>query len=82
MPLRVRRSVKIAPGVKMNLSKRGASVSVGTKGATTNVSKSGARSTVGVPGTGVSYTTSNKKGCGTKAALFLIVLAVVIAWLV
>lgn len=81
MPLRVRRSVRIAPGVKVNLNKGGASVSVGKKGATTNVSKSGTRSTVGVPGTGVSYTT-NKKGCGTKAALFLVVLVALIAWLV
>ena len=55
MGFRFRKSVKLMPGVRLNLGKRGASVSVGGKGLTCNISKKGARTTVGLPGTGVSY---------------------------
>ena len=56
MSVRFRRSVKIAPGVRVNLSKRSAGVSVGGPGAHYSVNTSGRRTTsVGVPGTGLSY---------------------------
>lgn len=55
MGFRFRKSFKIAPGVRVNLSKRGASVSAGKPGATVNVSSKGTRATVGLPGTGISY---------------------------
>jgi hypothetical protein len=58
MPFRFRKSLKILPGVRLNLTKRGvSSVSVGRRGATLNLSKRGTRATVGLPGTGVSYST-------------------------
>lgn len=60
MPLRFRKSFKVAPGVKLNLSKSGISTSVGKRGATVNFSKRGTRATVGLPGTGLSYSTSTK----------------------
>lgn len=49
------------PGIRVNFSKSGASVSVGGKGVTANFSERGTRSTVSIPGTGISYseTTSN-----------------------
>jgi hypothetical protein len=54
---RIRRSIRLAPGVRLNLSKSGVSTSIGPRGATLNVGgKRGPRATVGVPGTGVSYT--------------------------
>ena len=59
MVLRFRRSVKIAPGVRLNMSKSGPSLSVGGRGATANFSKRGTRTTVGIPGTGLSYTSSS-----------------------
>lgn len=43
------------PGVRLNLSRGGASVSVGGRGATVNVGKRGITSTVGIPGTGLSW---------------------------
>jgi len=56
MPIRFRRSFKIFPGVKVNVSKGGVSVSVGRPGATLNFSKQGVRQTIGLPGSGVSQT--------------------------
>jgi hypothetical protein len=56
MPIRFRRSFKIFPGVKVNVSKGGVSVSVGKPGATLNFSKHGVRQTIGLPGSGVSHT--------------------------
>lgn len=54
---RIRRSIRLAPGIRLNLSKSGVSTSIGPRGATVNVGgKRGPRATVGVPGTGVSFT--------------------------
>jgi len=53
--LRFRKSVKILPGVHLNVSKSGASLSLGRRGATVNLSTHGVRETVGIPGTGLSY---------------------------
>ena len=58
MSFRFRRSVKLFPGVRMNLGLRGASLSVGGRGHSMNFSGRGIRSTVGIPGTGLSYTSS------------------------
>lgn len=49
--------MRIAPGVHVNLSKGGASVSLGGRGAWYTISRGGRRrTTVGVPGTGISFT--------------------------
>ena len=53
---RFRRSVKLLPGVRLNVGKRGSSLSIGGRGATMNVGPKGVRTTVGLPGTGLSYT--------------------------
>lgn len=60
MALRIRKSIKIAPGVRINLSKSGISTSLGVKGATVNLSKRGTRVTTGIPGTGISSSTLYK----------------------
>jgi len=57
MAIRFRKTIKLAPGVRLNISKSGISTSVGTKGASVNVGKRGARATAGIPGTGISYQT-------------------------
>lgn len=54
MAFRFRKSVKIAPGIRLNFSKSGVSTSIGKRGATVNLSKRGTRVTVGLPGTGLS----------------------------
>lgn len=59
MGLRFRKSIKIAPGVKINLNKNSISATVGTRGAHYTVNSKGKKTTtVGVPGTGLSYTSS------------------------
>jgi hypothetical protein len=55
MGFRFRKSIKLMPGVRLNIGKSGVSASVGIKGASVNLGKRGARGTVGIPGTGISY---------------------------
>lgn len=56
MGLNFRKSFKIAPGVRLNVGKKGiSSLSVGGKGARVSVGKKGVRSTISAPGTGLSY---------------------------
>ena len=55
MGLNFRKSIKIAPGIRVNVSKKGYQVFLCGKGARVNVSKKGTRTTVGIPGTGLSY---------------------------
>lgn len=55
MGFRFRRSVKILPWVRLNLSKSGVSLTLGPQGANVNISQRGIRNTFGLPGTGLSY---------------------------
>jgi hypothetical protein len=55
MGLRFRRSLRIAPGVRLNLGSRGASVTIGKRGASINVGRRGTYLNAGIPGTGLSY---------------------------
>ncbi len=51
-----RKSIKLAPGVRLSITKKeSSSLSVGKRGATVNVGKKGTRGTVGIPGSGLSY---------------------------
>lgn len=60
MGLRFRKSIKVAPGVKLNIGKKSVGMSVGGKGARVSASTSGRKTTtVGIPGSGVSYTHSS-----------------------
>jgi hypothetical protein len=56
MRFRFWRRVRLFPGLTINLSKRGASVSVGPRRAKLTVGGTGMRTTVGIPGTGVWFT--------------------------
>jgi hypothetical protein len=62
MGFRYRSSIRLAKGLRINLSKSGASLSVGRPGATVNFSKRGTRATVGLPGTGISYSETKPWG--------------------
>ncbi|HSU04061.1 MAG TPA: DUF4236 domain-containing protein [Acetobacteraceae bacterium] len=55
------------PGVKVNVSKTGTSLSVGGRGATTNLGKRGVRTTVGIPGSGISYVTQRSFGRSSRS---------------
>jgi hypothetical protein len=52
---RFRRTVKILPGVRLNISRSGVSTTLGPNGASINLGKRGTRTTVGIPGTGISH---------------------------
>ena len=69
MGLRFRKSVKIAPGVRLNISKKSVGISAGVKGYRKSINSSGRVTTsIGVPGTGVSYVkTENLKSKKKKA---------------
>lgn len=65
MGMRFRKSIKIAPGVKVNVGKKSVGVSVGGKhGGVSMNSKNGARVRASAPGTGFSY--SEKIGKSSK----------------
>ena len=60
MGLNFRKSFKVAPGVRVNVGKRGVGMSVGGKGLRYSVHSSGRRtSTVGIPGSGISYSSTS-----------------------
>lgn len=65
MALRFRRSLKIAPGFRVNFGKRGMSLSAGVRGATMTFSSRGVYGNVGLPGTGISY--RSKLGGGSRS---------------
>jgi len=57
MPVQFRKSITIFPGVRLNFSKTGTSLSIGKKGAfTLNLSKRGVRQTTDLPGEGLYHT--------------------------
>ncbi|WP_336936500.1 DUF4236 domain-containing protein [Acinetobacter beijerinckii] len=56
MGFNFRKSLKIAPGLKVNITKKGvSSLSIGKNGARVNVGKKGVKTTAGLNGTGLSY---------------------------
>lgn len=62
MGVRFRRSIKIAPGIRLNFNKKSFGLTVGVKGAHVTVNSKGRKTaSVGLPGTGLSYTTSTSK---------------------
>jgi hypothetical protein len=55
--MRFRKSIKIAPGIKINFSKSGISSTIGGKGLSVNMGKNGTYLNTGIPGTGISNRT-------------------------
>lgn len=84
MGIRFRKSFKVAPGVRFNLSRSGVSTSLGKKGATVNIGKKQATTTVGVPGTGLSFTSSTKCSGSSvfKWSIALLISVLLIGWLI
>jgi tetratricopeptide (TPR) repeat protein len=68
MGIRFRKSMRIAPGVRLSVSKSGLGVSAGVRGARYSVHSSGRRTTtVGIPGTGVSHVSTSYRGRSSRA---------------
>lgn len=68
MALRFRRSFKIAPGVRLSVSKSGLGVSAGVRGARVGVNSRGTYTSVSIPGTGLSDVTYHGKGASSRKA--------------
>ena len=66
MGFRFQRRIRIAPGVRLNLSRSGISTSVGGRGFTLN---SRGTATVGIPGTGLSYRANLNAPADSSTAL-------------
>ena len=67
MGFRFKKSKQIAPGVRVNLNKKSASVTFGGKGVHHTISSSGKKTTsVGIPGSGLYYTSSSGGGGGSR----------------
>lgn len=52
--MRFQKRIKIAPGVRLNVSKSGFSTTIGGRGASVNVGKNGVHANAGISGTGIS----------------------------
>jgi hypothetical protein len=59
MPLRFRRSVRFAPGVRLNIGENGLSATVGRRGAHVTFGHGRTTTSFRVPGTGVSWTSTS-----------------------
>lgn len=55
MGFRFRKSFRIAPGLRINLTHRGVSGTVGASPFSVNIGKRGIQSTASIPGSGLSY---------------------------
>jgi len=96
MGFRFRRSIRILPGIRVNIGKRGVSTSIGVRGAHVTVGHGKVRETVGIPGSGLSYThvsatekpsaptsiTPMSKPSATRGLGWLIVLLAIFAYLI
>ena len=84
-----RKRITIAPGVRLNVSKKGVSSTFGMRGASINVGRNGTYLNTGIPGTGIysrrkigggspnshnsQSNKSNHNGCGITTLIFLVV---------
>lgn len=53
MGWRFRRTIKVAPGIRLNVSKSGVSTTIGSRGASVNIGKRGVYRNLSIPGTGL-----------------------------
>ena len=68
---RFRKVISLGKFFKINISKTGASASVGRPGATLNIKKDRVDGTVGLPGSGLSYKENlSKRGCASLISIF------------
>ena len=66
MPFRFRRSIRIVPGLRLNVGRRGLSASVGGREGHVSAGTGGVRATADLPGTGISYTVTTPHGAGRR----------------
>lgn len=67
MAWRFQKRIRIAPGLRVNISKSGLSLTGGVKGASVTSGKDGQHLNLGLPGSGLSTRTRLGKGQGGKS---------------
>ncbi len=71
MGWRFQKRIRLLPGITLNLSRKGVSTSIGTRGARVTLGHGKRRTTVGIPGSGISHTsvvsTSTTRRAGRSA---------------
>jgi hypothetical protein len=67
MGLRFRRTMQVIPGLRLNLSRSGPSVSFGPRGLHYTVGTKGTRATVGIPGSGLFWTSYKPYSSGRRS---------------
>lgn len=71
MGWKFQKRIRLLPGITLNLSRKGVSTSIGTRGARVTLGHGKRRTTVGIPGSGISHTdvvsTSNARRAGRSA---------------
>ncbi len=75
--LRFQKRLRIFPGLRINLSKSGASTTLGPRGAGGNIGKDGITTNAGIPGTGLSY---RQKVGGGRGWLGILLLVAALGW--
>ena len=79
MGFRYRKSVRLVPGVRLNITGKGlSSASFGKPGATLNMGRRGTHGTVGIPGSGLSYSSGGGKSALLPALIFAALFALFI----
>ena len=82
MGFRLQKRIRLFKGVTLNLSKSGASWTLGRRGASVNIKDGHATGNIGIPGTGLSYRerlTGQASG-GTGSIVLVIILVAVAVW--
>jgi hypothetical protein len=67
MGFRFRRTMQIVPGLRLNFSRSGPSVSFGPRGLHYTVGMKGTRATIGIPGSGLSWTSYQSYSSGDRS---------------
>jgi hypothetical protein len=95
MGFRFHRRIRLMPGVRLNIGKRGVSTSIGARGAWLTFRPGHkVRTTVGLPGTGISYTEGGqvqrahpadparpaRAGSAARGLLFIVLLIGAVPW--
>jgi len=65
--IRFRKRIRLAPGLHVNLSKKGISLSVGVRGAQITVGRRRVTKTLGIPGSGLSSTSTRRRAACESA---------------
>lgn len=92
MGFRFRRSIKVPPGIRVNIGKLGVSTSIGGRGAHITVGHRKVRKIVGITSSGLSYTHTESthtepsntvpasKPSGARGVVWLVLLLALLIW--